>query len=111
LIEEIRGGIRLGGLNEFTVEVVMRTPEDAAALAGIGPWLPGLIAAEKSFGPESAIVELAENFFVRANGAVVSVSFSIPERGLEDLLASRLRQNEGDHAGTAGRNDLRRSPE
>jgi hypothetical protein len=35
LVEEVRGGVRLGAFNEVSLDVVMKAAEDAAVLAGI----------------------------------------------------------------------------
>jgi hypothetical protein len=89
LVEEVRGGIRLGAFNEVSVDVVMKTADDAAALAGISRWLPGFIQLQESHSPEGAIANLAENLAVTANGRIVSISFSISESKLEELARSR----------------------
>ena len=89
LIEEVRGGIRLGAFNEVSVDVVMKTADDAVALAGISRWLPGLLQLEESNSPEAAIANRVENFAVTASGRIVSISFSIAESQLEELARSR----------------------
>jgi hypothetical protein len=89
LVEEVRGGIRLGAFNEVSVDVVMKTADDAAALAGASRWLPGFIQLQASHSPEGGIANLAENLAVTANGRIVSISFSLAESELEELARSR----------------------
>ncbi len=59
LVEEVRGGVRLGAFNEVSLDVVMKTAEDAAVLAGISRWLPGFIQLQESRSPQSALGALA----------------------------------------------------
>jgi len=72
----------------MSVDVVMKTVEDAAALAGISRWLPGFIQLQDSRSPDSALAALAENLAVTANGRTVSISFSLDESKLEELMRS-----------------------
>jgi len=58
LVEEVRGGVRLGAFNEVSLDVVMKTAEDAAVLAGISRWLPGFIQLQESRSPQSALAAL-----------------------------------------------------
>jgi hypothetical protein len=88
VVEEARGGIRFGAVNEVSVEVVMKAPEDAEALVALARWLPGLIEARGAAGPASELINVVENLAVRADGRVVSISFSIAESSVENLLKS-----------------------
>jgi len=58
LVEEVRGGVRLGAFNEVSLDVVMKTAEDAAVLAVISRWLPGFIQLQESRSPQSALAAL-----------------------------------------------------
>jgi len=89
LVEEVRGGIRLGAFNEVNVEVVMKTAEDAGTVAGMSRWLPGFIQLQESRSPDSALAALAEDLAVTTHGRTVSISFSIEESKLEELVRSR----------------------
>jgi hypothetical protein len=88
MIEEVRGGIRLGGLNEVSLEAVVKTADDATGLAAIGRWLPGIIQIKGSGRVESAIADLADNLDIRASGRVVSLSFLLAETKLDELAKS-----------------------
>jgi len=41
-----------------SLDVVMKTAEDAAVLAGISRWLPGFIQLQESRSPQSALEAL-----------------------------------------------------
>ena len=89
-IEEARGGIHFGGFNDVSVEVVMKTADDAMALAAIGRWLPGLIELGWH-GPETVLAEAVENLWVRAEGRVVTLSFSLPESRLQEVVEAERK--------------------
>jgi len=93
-VEEARGGILFGGANDVRVELVMKTPDDALALEAMSRWLPGLVQMEGSNGRESQLTDLVENLVVQAQGPIVSVSFSIAEDKLQDLVSSRRAQRQ-----------------
>jgi len=84
-IEEVSGGIRVGQVSDFAIDVALRTAEDASALAALGHWLPGLVQMKQT-GPIGAIADLIENFDTRASGALVSLSFTLREDAVLALL-------------------------
>ena len=94
-LEEVRGGVRAGGAyHEFHVEATMRTSEDAATLAGIGRWLPGFFQLQNS-RTEGKVWNLAHNLDVRAEGRIASLTFSISDRELRELIESeRVKTDE-----------------
>ena len=88
VMQEVRGGIRLGRFNEVNVEFVMATSEDAIALSTLARWLPGFMQLNEN-GLESELVELAENLSVRVEGNIVFASFILPEDRLNVLVRQR----------------------
>jgi hypothetical protein len=84
-VEEVSGGVRLGAVNEVRVEVLMKTTDDATALAALGRWLPGLVLSQQTLGQQSLIAEVADNLEIRAEGRVVSISLALAERKLEEM--------------------------
>jgi hypothetical protein len=94
VIEEVRGGIRVGGYNEMSLEVLVKTADDAYALAAIGRWLPGLMEMQNSHGLESALADLAENLVVGSEGRVVTLSVSVAESKLGELVKSLMAGRE-----------------
>jgi hypothetical protein len=101
MLEEASGGIRVGAFSEVHAEVLMKTADDAATLAGLGRWLPGLIQLKEPHGLQSRMIDLAENVSIRAEGRLATISLVISERKLEDMLkvlteeANRLNALEG----------------
>jgi hypothetical protein len=94
MVEKVRGGIRLGKINEVEVEVEMKTPEDATAAAALGRWLRGLL--QTRWGPEAALAEVAEDLSVTAAGKIVSLSFTLDSAKVRELAKEqRLREKEG----------------
>ena len=94
-IEEVRGGIRFEESNEVSVELVMRTPDDAMAMAAMRRWVPGLVQME-GYGNESLLANLVENLVVQAQGRIVSVSFSILESSMQELVSSLRAERQND---------------
>lgn len=86
MVEEASGGIRVGAYSEVHMEVVMKTADDAATLAGLGRWLPGLLQLKEPRGLQSRMIDLAENLSIRAEGRLATISFVISERKLEDMF-------------------------
>jgi hypothetical protein len=100
MVEEVRGGIRLGRINEVEAEVEMKTAEDATAAAGLGRWLRGLLQTRRS--AEAALAELAEDLSVTASGNIVSLSFTLDSAKMRELAEEQratekaLAENGGD---------------
>jgi hypothetical protein len=86
MVEEASGGIRVGAFSEIHAKVLMKTADDAATLAGLVRWLPGLIQLKEPRGLQSRMIELAENVSIRAEGRLATISFVISERKLEDMF-------------------------
>jgi hypothetical protein len=84
-VEEASSGIRFGSVNELRAEVLMKTAEDAAALAAFGKWLPGLLQL-KDGSVHAQIVELVENLSIESQGRTASISFLLSERKLEEFF-------------------------
>ena len=96
LVQEARGGIRLGSIDEVQVDVQMKTAEDAVGLAALSRWLPGMVQMKQFYSPESALADLAENLMVSPTGDTVSLSFAIDESQLADVVkAFRARHERG----------------
>jgi hypothetical protein len=91
-MEAIQGGIRFGGSIELRLDAITKTPEDAAAAAAIGRWLPGFIQLEGRGDPQSAVVDLAEDLNILVNGNVASLSFRLSERRLRELADAEAQK-------------------
>jgi hypothetical protein len=88
VVEQVRMGVRLGAFNEMHIEVVTRTPEDAATLAALGKWLPGLVQMANPLARESMLINQAENLNVFAGGNVASLSFTLSKEAIEKAIKS-----------------------
>ena len=85
-IEEVSGGIRFGTNIEVTVEALMRTNEDANALAALGRWLPGAVQLIADAGMP-LLVDIAEDYTVTADGRRVTLAFHLAEDKVAEVVA------------------------
>lgn len=86
-IEELSGGIRFGTNIEFKMEALMRTNEDAKALAALGRWLPGLLQLMPSPGVIGPLVDIAEKISATADGRLVTLSFYLSDDKVKEVAA------------------------
>jgi hypothetical protein len=91
-VEAIQGGIRFGATIDFHVEAVTQSTEDAATAAAIARWWPGFIQLDNRGDPKSAILDLAEDLTILANGNVASLSFRLSERRLRELADAKAQK-------------------
>jgi hypothetical protein len=89
VVEEARGGVRLGSFNDVNFEVVARSTDDAAKLAALAQWLPGFIQLQEQAGPMGSLVGVAENLSVRTSGRTAVMSFSVAETALQQVTKAR----------------------
>lgn len=85
-IEEASGGIRFGALNEFHAEALLKAPEDAAAVASLARWIPGFMQLQEPWSVQSRLADMAGDLSIRAEGGSVSISFTLPETEMRELL-------------------------
>jgi len=86
-IEELSGGIRFGTNIEFKLEALMRSNEDAKALAALGRRLPGLIQLMPSPGIIGPLVGIAEKISATADGRLVTLSFYLSHDKVKEVAA------------------------
>jgi hypothetical protein len=89
VIEEVRGGIRLGATDQMSIEALARTADDAASLAALGRWLPGLIQMQGARDSIDRLLGFVENLRVSAQGRTAVASFAIPDSALEAVAKAR----------------------
>ena len=96
MIDEIRGGVRLGAVHEFSFEVLVKTVEDASGLAAIARWLPGLSELEESerLFSKKTIAKLAENLVVRVSGRTLTISFSIADKAIAEAIKTWFEEQD-----------------
>lgn len=80
--QEVRGGIRLGSVNEGMLEAVMGSTEDAFVLAALAQAFPGIVQTMEPDSQLSGLLDLMEDFNGRSQGVTASVSFHIAESEL-----------------------------
>jgi hypothetical protein len=90
-IEEVRAGIRLGAVDEGIVEVDVKSPDEAAALAVIGRYLPGMMEMGNSRNAQSAVFALADRVVSRSEGSTAVLSVSVAEFRIEEWMRQRER--------------------
>lgn len=83
-IEEVHGGMQLGSVNSFKVEITTKDPSDAAAAAALARWLPAML--EKDDSVEANLVRVIENFATQSTGRTASMSFLLPDTAVETAL-------------------------
>jgi hypothetical protein len=86
VIEEVRGGIRLGVSHEMRLEVLARTADDAVTLSALGRWVPGMIQLRSDHSPIRLLLSLMENLCVSAEGRTAVASFSIADSAFEEVI-------------------------
>jgi hypothetical protein len=89
VVEQVRGGVKAGGFDEFHLEAIMKTVDDASGLAALARWIPGFIQMHAPQGLESQLADLAENVVVSASGRTVSLSFQFDENKLDALIKAK----------------------
>jgi hypothetical protein len=91
VVEQVSGGIRFGSVNELEIDIVTRSASDAASLAALVQWMPGLILLNGPGMQERGLIEAAEDLVVRTNGRMVSISFTLSESRVS-MLAKRVQE-------------------
>jgi hypothetical protein len=89
LIESVSGGVRVGRMTEVRVDVALKEPDAAMALAALARFAPGMIQAQSPHSMESALAEIAENLTATPTGNTVSLSFTLDEGRLRELKQAR----------------------
>jgi hypothetical protein len=86
-ILQASGGVKFGASVVVTLKAVSQTPQDASALAEMLKSLAGMAQmGAPSTGPAANAVALLQNLKVSADGTTTSVSLSIPEQQVEELM-------------------------
>ena len=69
------------------VALVARSPQDAQSLVDVGKFFASMVQTNSSQSPEAApAATLAQAATLVANGSVATLTLSLPERQLEQLL-------------------------
>jgi len=89
-IDEVRAGLRFGGVTEATVEIDAKSSDEASALAVFGRYLPAFLEARPE--PESLVFKLAERVVSQSHGRTASLTLSVDERLLEEAFQQYLKK-------------------
>ncbi len=95
VVEQLSGGIRFGSIDQIELDVVTRNPSDAAHLAVLAEWLPGLMLTQSPEPRLRVLIETAEDLSIRTDGRTVHVSLTLSESRIHAALEA-LRETEAD---------------
>jgi hypothetical protein len=87
-IQQTSGGVKFTSNSvNASLALVARSAQDAQALVDVGKFLANLVQTNRGQNPGAAkAVTLADSAVFSANGSVATVSLSLPEQQLEQLL-------------------------
>jgi hypothetical protein len=88
-IQQSAGGLIFGSTVQMMGELVARSAQDANSLVDIVKFLAGMAQSSGANQPDAAnLVNLLSTLNVQATGATVTLSLSVPETDLEQLIQS-----------------------
>jgi hypothetical protein len=91
-VQQASGGVKFGSDILLTAEIVTRSPQDASALMDVVKFIAGLIQTNrKSDKTAERVSTVLDSIKCSAQGNVMTMSLSIPESTLEQMLNS-MRQ-------------------
>jgi hypothetical protein len=88
-INQASGGIRFGDTVTISAEAITRSEKDAQALVDVVKFFAGLIQLNKQNNPAAGqVATLLDTLQASASGTTTTISLTIPEQQLEQLLNS-----------------------
>ena len=87
-VRQASGGVKFGATVILSAQTVSQTEKDASALADVLKMLSNMVQMNAPRGQPAAAAALLQNLVVTANGQVTTLSLSIPEQQLEELIGS-----------------------
>ena len=87
-VRQASGGVKFGATVILSAQTVSQTEKDAAALADVFKMLSNMVQMNAPQGHPAAAAALLQNLVVAADGQVTTLSLSIPEPQLEELIGS-----------------------
>lgn len=86
-IMQAAGGIHYGETIDVTLEAIARSPQDATSLADVMRLGASMVQMQRQKDPRAAVLAGAlDNMELRTTGDRVHLSFSLPEKTLEQLI-------------------------
>lgn len=96
-INEASGGIRFGNTVTISAEAITRSDKDAQALVDVVKFVAGMIQLNRQNNPAAGqVATLLDTLDTKTAGNVTSVSLSIPELQLEQMLDMMRQQTRQD---------------
>jgi len=93
-IQQASGGVRFGPTVVLNGEALTRSPQDASALVDVVKFIAGLIQTNRQNDRTSAQVStLLDSLQASAQGNVMTMSLSIPEAVLEQMIHTVRQQH------------------
>jgi hypothetical protein len=93
-INEASGGIRFGDTVSISAEAITRSEKDAQALVDVVKFIAGLVQLNRQNNPAAGqVATLLDALDCKTLGNVTTISLSIPERQLEQMLEMMRQQS------------------
>jgi len=93
-INEASGGIRFGDTVTISAEALTRSEKDAQALVDVVKFVAGMIQLNRQNNPAAGqVATLLDTLDCKTAGNVTTISLSIPEQQLEQMLDVLRQQN------------------
>jgi predicted RecA/RadA family phage recombinase len=95
-VNQASGGISFGDTVTISAEAVMRSDKDAQALVDVVKFLAGLVQMNKQNNPAAGqVATLLDTLQTSVTGNTTTISLSIPEQQIEQLLNSAHQASRG----------------
>ncbi len=92
-IQQASGGLKFGSTMELSVEAIMKSPQDAAALVDVVKFLAGLIQTNRQKDTTAAQVStLLDSLQAESRENIMTMHLAIPEPALESMLEGMREQ-------------------
>jgi hypothetical protein len=91
-VQQASGGVKFGPTVQLNAEALTRSPKDAAALVDVVKFVAGLIQTNRQSDTTAAQVStLLDSLKATAQGNLMTMTLSIPETTLEQMISSVRR--------------------
>jgi hypothetical protein len=92
-VQQASGGVKFGSNIVLSAEIMTRSPQDASALVDVVKFIAGLIQTNReSDKTASKVSTVLDALRCSAQGNVMTMSLSIPEAALEQMMDSMLQE-------------------
>ncbi len=92
-VQQASGGLKFGPTVELSLEAIMKSPKDAAALVDVVKFLAGLIQTNRQNDKTAAQVStLLDSLQATSHDDIMTMHLAIPEAALERMLEGMREQ-------------------